>query len=231
MNNGSKTLIVTGASRGVGAHIAERATNAGYRVVGLSRTKPQSDRYEARICNVQAPEEVMAVLTDLKRDDSLVGVINAAGIASMNLALGTPAATAERVISVNLLGTIYVSQTVGRFLVRRRGGRIINFSTIAVPLALSGEAVYVASKAGVEAFTRVLAREMADHGVTVNAISPGPIDTRLIAKVDDKKIQVIIDRQMIRRQGTVEDVWNAVEILLSDNASMITGQILSIGGV
>ncbi len=173
----------------------------------------------------------MAVLADLKRDDSLVGVINAAGIASMNLALGTPAATTARVISVNLLGTIYVSQTVGRFLVRRRGGRIINFSTIAVPLALSGEAVYVASKAGVEAFTRVLAREMADHGVTVNAISPGPIDTRLIAKVDDKKIQAIIDRQMIRRQGTVEDVWNAVEILLSDNASMITGQILSIGGV
>jgi 3-oxoacyl-[acyl-carrier protein] reductase len=158
-------------------------------------------------------------------------LINAAGIAAMNLLLTTPSQTIKRIVETNLLGTIYASQVVSHALVRRGGGRIINFSSIAVAIGLQGESVYVASKAGVEGFTRSFAREMAPHGVTVNAIAPGPIDTDLIANVPSEKLQAITDRQIIPRKASVEDVWQIVRILLSPESAMLSGQVLHVGGV
>jgi 3-oxoacyl-[acyl-carrier protein] reductase len=125
---------------------------------------------------------------------------------------------------------MYCSQQGGRLLARKRLGRIVNFSTLAHSIALKGEAVYAASKGGVESFSRTFAREMGDHNVTVNCISPGPIDTDLIAKVPRSNIAMIVGHQIIQRQAVPEDVWNAVSLLLSPAASMVTGDVIHLGG-
>jgi len=224
------TVIVTGASRGLGRYCAEHLVAKGYRVVGLGRTVDRNAGFEMRELDVADSAAVRSVLRDCRRDPSVYALINAAGIASMNLVVTTPAETVRRIIETNLLGTIYCSQQIAPALIKRGSGRIINFSTLGVPLAIKGEAIYIASKAGVEGFTRVFARELAPHGVTVNAIAPGPIETALIAKVPKDKVDAVVAQQIIPRQGTPDDVWNIVTMLLSPESSMISGAVLNVGG-
>ena len=225
------TVIVTGASRGIGLHCANQLHAEGYRVIGVARQFKEKPAFEVRTADVSDHASLSAALHDVKRDRSVYALINAAGIASMNLLLTTPAQTIKRIIDTNLLGTIYASQIAAHAMVRRGGGRIINFSSIAVAIGLQGESVYVASKAGVEGFTRSFAREMAPHSVLVNAIAPGPIDTDLIANVPSEKLQTIVNRQVIPRKATVEDVWKTVRMLLSPESAMLSGQIFHVGGV
>jgi 3-oxoacyl-[acyl-carrier protein] reductase len=224
------TIVVTGASRGLGAHCALRLHEAGYKVIGIGRKPAKNCPYITRSADVADPASVKGAVDDLKRDKSVYALINAAGIASMNLVLTTPADTVRKIIETNLLGTIYCCQAVAPALIKRGNGRIINFSTLGVPLAIKGEGIYVASKAGVEGFTRVFAREMAPHGVTVNAVAPGPIATGLLEKVPRDKIDAVVDRQLITRQGEPEDVWNIVSLLLKPESAMITGQTIYVGG-
>lgn len=225
-----RALLVTGASRGLGRHIAERAAAEGYQVVGLARQPTEVAGVEIVACDVGDAREVDEVCKRLK-GLPLYGIINAAGIASMNLLLTTPVETIERLVRTNLTGTILVCRAAAKQLVRRKQGRIINFSTIAVPLGLKGEAVYVATKAGVEGFSRSFAREMSDHGVTVNVIAPGPIDTDLIRKIPAEKIQEIVNRQISQSMAVPEDVWNVVSLLLADESRTITGTVINIAGV
>jgi 3-oxoacyl-[acyl-carrier protein] reductase len=224
------TVIVTGASRGLGRFCAEKLHAGGYRVVGLGRNPDSKAPFEMRAADVADADSVVAALKDLRRDKSVYALINAAGIASMNLVITTPAETVRRIMETNLLGTIYCCQQIAPALIKRGNGRIINFSTLGVPLAIKGEAIYIASKAGVEGFTRVFARELAPHGITVNAVAPGPIDTALIAKVPKDKLDAVVKQQIIPRQGTPEDVWNIVSQLLAPASSMISGQTLVVGG-
>lgn len=223
-------IVITGISGGLGRHLAVRAMQEGYGVTGLCRIPPADMPCEVLACDVAAPEQVAACFTRL-RHVPLWGVINAAGIASMNLAVTTPPETMRRVVEVNLLGTMYCSAQAGRLLARRKGGRIINFSSIAVALGLEGESAYVAAKAGVEGFTRAFSREMSSWGITVNAVAPGPIPTQLIAGIPQDKLDALVERQVVRRQGTLEDVWQTVRWLLDEASGMISGQCLHVGGV
>lgn len=224
------TVIVTGASRGLGRFCADQLHARGYRVVGVGRTPATDTAFEMRAADVSDPASIAAALADLRRDKGVFALINCAGIASMNLVVTTPPETVRRIVETNLLGTIFCCQQVAPALIRRGSGRIVNFSTLGVPLAIKGEAIYVASKAGVEGFTRAFAREMAPHGVTVNVIAPGPIDTALIAKVPKDKVEAVVRQQIIPRQGTPEDVWNILSLLLSDESSMISGETMHVGG-
>lgn len=224
------TVIVTGASRGLGRHCAEQLHERGYRVVGLGRTAAADAAFEMRSADVTDPKSIASALADLRRDTSVFALINAAGIASMNLVVTTPGDTVRRIIETNLLGTIFCCQQVAPALIKRGEGRIINFSTLGVPLAIKGEAIYVASKAGVEGFSRAFAREMSPHGVTVNTIAPGPIDTALIAKVPKENVAAVVKQQIIQKQGRPEDVWNIVSLLLSPESSMISGETIHVGG-
>ena len=217
------TVVVTGASRGLGRYCATQLHEAGYRVVGMGRSEAPDAPFEMRQADVSDPESVARATKDLRRDTSIYALVNAAGIASMNLVVTTPSETVRRIVETNLLGTIFCCQALAPALIKRKKGRIVNFSTLGVPLAIKGEAIYVASKAGVEGFTRVFAREMAPHGVTVNAIAPGPIDTALIAKVPKDKVEAVVQQQIIQRQGTPEDVWNILSMLLAEESAMISG--------
>lgn len=224
------TIVVTGASRGLGRHICGRAVAAGWDVIGLARTAEPVDGVRMIACDVADAASVADAFKDVRRAENFFALINAAGIASMNLVLTTPPDTMARILNVNLLGTMLCAQQAGRLLARRKQGRIINFSTIAVTLALKGEAIYAASKAGVESFSRAYAREMGDHGVTVNCIAPGPIATDLIAKVPAASIAKIVAQQAIQKQAQPDDVWDIVSLLLNPAAAMITGDVFHIGG-
>lgn len=228
--HGERHLVVTGASRGLGLHIAQQALREGYSVTGLARTPLADAGFPIFACDVTDASQVKRCFADL-RSFPLWGVVNAAGAAAMNLHITTPPETMHALVACNLLGTMYCCAEAGRMLARRRTGRIINFSSIAVELGLDGEASYVAAKAGIEAFTTSFAREMSAFGVTVNTIAPGPIPTRLIAGVPKEKIDALTARQVIRRQFEAEDIWQVARWLLGDDSRMISGECLHVGGV
>ena len=224
--------MVTGASSGIGRFIAETASNNGVEVIGLSRNTVEAN-FESIKCDITDPNAVKTIFKTLKRKTSFNCLINTAGIASMNLFLSTPIEKMDEILKTNILGTMYCSQQALKIFARRKDSlhsSIINFSTIAVPLSLKGESVYVASKGAVEAFSRSLAREASDFNCNVNVVSPGPVDTNLISKISEEKIQRIIDRQIIQNKATKEDIWNICNFLMSQESSSITGQIFNVKG-
>ncbi len=223
-------IIVTGASRGLGRAIADRLVSRGMPVLGLARQIDDLP-WPALACDISSAEAVKDVARKLKADGTQVtGLVNAAGIASMNLAVTTPHQTADRIVQTNLLGSIYCCQQFAPLMMRHKAGSIVNFSTIAVSLGLKGESIYAASKAGVEGFTRAFAREMADFQIRVNCVAPGPIETDLLKGVPTAQIQRIVAQQIIPRAFTPAAVADVVELLLDPRSASLSGQLLHVGG-
>lgn len=223
-------IVVTGASKGLGRAICERLLSKNIEVFGLARST-EGIKFPSMSCDVAVPDDVKAVARKLKADGVFVeGLINAAGIASMNLAVTTPASAAGRIIQTNLLGTIFCCQQFAPLMMRNKAGSIINFSTIAVALGLKGESIYAASKAGVEGFTRAFAREMSDFNINVNCIAPGPINTNLLKGITAIQIERIVSQQIIPTQFTPDDVSDLVEILLDSRSNSLSGHVLHVGG-
>jgi 3-oxoacyl-[acyl-carrier protein] reductase len=223
-------IIVTGASRGLGKAICERLSASGNEVLGLARSEVQAP-YATRTCDVTRFDDLRALAGELRQKGAVEALINVAGVASMNLAITTPETTVRQIVETNLLGTIFACQAFAPLMLRHKMGRIVNFSTIAVALGLKGESIYAASKAGIEGFSRAFAREMADFGITVNCIAPGPIDTDLLRGVSQEQIARIIEHQIFPKQFAPSAVCDLVETLLSPKAQMLTGQVLHVGGV
>ena len=223
-------IIITGASKGLGFNIAQRLISRKYEVLGLSRNVENLD-FPSFSCDISSFDEIKEVVSKLKKDKvKVTGLINAAGIASMNLALTTPESQTRNIINTNLLGTIFCCQQIAPLMLRNKEGVIINFSTIAVILGLKGESIYAASKAGVEGFTKAFAREMSDFNIQVNCIAPGPIDTSLLKGITTEQIDKIVSQQIITKQFTPESVSDLVEILIDKKSRSISGQILRVGG-
>ena len=224
-------IVVTGASRGLGQAIAERLIEKGEDVIGLARSVSGMS-LDIIECDVSDYSSVKNASREVKRMKKPVkAFINAAGVASMNMAVTTDEATVKKLIQTNLVGTIYCCQLFAPIMLRQKHGSFINFSTIAVALALKGESVYAASKAGVESFSRTFAREMADFNIRVNCIAPGPIRTDLLRGITDTQIEKITSQQVIPKQFQKSDVCNLVELLLDERSSSLSGQVLNIGGV
>lgn len=224
-------IVVTGASQGLGKAICERLLLKNLPVFGISRGI-NSNQFPVATCDVSSYDEVKAVVQKLKlKRVKVTGLVNAAGIASMNLAITTPKNVTRDLVHTNLLGTIYCCQLFAPLMLRNKAGVIINFSTIAVSLGLKGESIYAASKAGVEGFTRAFAREMADFNVNVNCIAPGPINTNLLKGISSSQIKNIVSHQIIPRQFKSADVCDLVELLLDERSGSLSGQILHVGGI
>ena len=224
-------IIVTGASRGLGQAITERLIEKGEDVLGLARNTSGMG-IDAIECDVSDYSSVKNASREVKRMKKPVkAFINAAGVASMNMAVTTDESTVQNLIQTNLVGTIYCCQLFAPIMLRQKHGSFINFSTIAVKLALKGESVYAASKAGVESFSRTFAREMADFNVKVNCIAPGPIRTDLLRGITDAQIAKITSQQIIPKQFQKSDICDLVELLLDEKAASLSGQVLNVGGV
>jgi len=142
----------------------------------------------------------------------------------------TPGATAERIFRTNFLGTFLLCREAAKLMMKQKSGRIVNFSTIAVPMDLEGESIYAASKSAVETFTRIFAREVGPMGITVNAVGPTPIETDLIRSVPQDKIRAILDRLAISRLGSFDDVANVIDFFTDPASEYITGQVIYLGG-
>lgn len=224
-------IIVTGASRGLGQAITERLIERGEELIGLARNTSEL-KINAIECDVSDYASVKNASKEVKRMKKPVkAFINAAGVASMNMAVTTDESTVQKLIQTNLVGTIYCCQLFAPIMLRQKQGSFINFSTIAVALALKGESVYAASKAGVESFSRTFAREMADFNVRVNCIAPGPIRTDLLRGITDAQIEKITSQQVIQKQFQKSDVCDLVELLLDEKSTSLSGQVLNVGGV
>lgn len=232
--NVPRVILVTGTSRGIGLALAGHFLEQGDIVYGCSRgpSDLQHPSYHHTQMDVADEKAVVTLVRSaVRREGRIDALLNNAGIASMNHALLTPMSSAVSIFSTNFFGTFLFCREVAKGMVQRRTGRIVNFSTVATPLRLEGESIYAASKAAVESFTEVLARELAPAGVTVNALGPTPVQTDLIKHVPEEKMKALLGRQAIRRFGTSADVINVVDFFLSPRSDFVTGQVLYLGGV
>lgn len=229
----TKSVIITGTRKGLGKATAEHFLELGWSVSGCSR-KPSSishGSYRHFELDVGDDRAVGKMIRQVARDQGGVDVlINNAGVASMNHCITTPLATGRSLMETNVMGSFTFLREVAKVMRRGAGGRIVNLSSVAVPMALEGEALYAASKAAVETLTRVTAKELAPWKITVNAIGPGPIETSLIAGVPKDRIAGLIDQQTIKRFGTPADVINAIDFFIRPESDFVTGQVLYLGG-
>jgi 3-oxoacyl-[acyl-carrier protein] reductase len=227
-----KKIIVTGCSQGIGLFVANELVKLNYEVYGISRKKPVSEfKFNFIKCDVSNSETVKEVFSKFRRDLGVYALINVAGVASMNLLMSTPDNTIKRIIETNLLGSIYCTKAIIPPMIKSKMGRIINFSSIAVKIGAKGEATYIASKGGVEAFSRSIARELSPANITVNTISPAFIETRLSSTLPATIKKTVIERQIIESECSLSDVFDCIKLILSPESKKITGEIFNIGGV
>jgi 3-oxoacyl-[acyl-carrier protein] reductase len=229
-----RCILITGATRGIGRCLAEHYLALGDTVVGCGRGAAAIE-HEAYmhasldVCDEAAVSDLFSTIrTRFGRLDVL---INNAGVASMNVVALTPSATARRVLDTNVLGTFLFTHAGIRLLRRSPHPRIVNLTSVAVPLSLEGEAVYAASKSAVETFTRIVARELGSWGITCNAIGPSPIRTDLTRGVPEEAMARLLARQAVPRSAEASDVANVIDFFLHPASALVTGQVMYLGGV
>lgn len=225
--------LITGTSKGIGKGLAEHYLTKGHLVIGCSRSAATIDhpRYSHFECDVGDEDAVVSLFSRVVKELGHVDhLINNAAIARMNLALLTPMEALEKSFRTNTFGTFLFCREAARLMTRRRYGRIVNVSTIAVPLRLNGESVYAASKAAVVSMTEILARELAPYNITVNAVGPSAVDTDLIKNIPPPIMARLLSRLAIQTKGTIADVANAMDFFLSRDSGLVTGQTLYLGG-
>jgi 2,3-dihydro-2,3-dihydroxybenzoate dehydrogenase len=257
MASAARVAAVTGAASGIGRATALALSRRGARVAlcdrdatGLAEVA-QVIRAEAGQTHVveldvsdqaQAARALDGVAREWGRLDVLV---NAAGIISAGATtpgplMGVAEQDWDRILDVNLLGTVYCAQAAARHMIRQRSGRIVNVASVAGVVPRINAAAYGVSKAGVRMFTKCLALELARHGITVNAVAPGPIDTPMLGPARDPQVRarfVAGTPELFRlgvplgKLGTPDDVASAIAYLASEEAHHITGAILNVDGM
>jgi len=229
-----QVMLITGTRKGIGKYLAEYYVNRGFTVIGCSRGEAdfELENYRHFCTDVSDEKNVRQMFNEIRKTCKRLDVlVNNAGIASMNHVLLTPLKTVRKIMDTNIAGTFLFCREAAKIMQKKRYGRIVNFSTVATPLKLEGEAVYAASKAAVISLTEILARELAELGITVNAVGPTPVKTDLIRSVPREKIERLLARQAIPRFGKFEDIANVIDFYIKKESGFITGQNIFLGGV
>jgi len=228
-------MIVTGTSRGIGRSLAHYYVEKGFQVIGCSRTLPdfQFSNYHHYCLDVSDEAAVKEMFMDIGRNWQRLDVlINNAGVQAVNYVLLTPLSTVQKVFNTNMAGTFLFCREAVKLMKRNVFGRIINLSTVAVPLCSTGSAIYGASKSAIEQFSRVLANEVAADGITVNTV--GLSITRnsgMADKLSEKAVSEALSNLVFKSPLDMEDVVNALDFFILETSRMITRQTLYLGGI
>ncbi|MDI6046665.1 SDR family NAD(P)-dependent oxidoreductase [Flavobacterium yafengii] len=227
-------ILITGTRKGIGNQLAKYYLDKEHMVVGCSRSQSdlEHENYSHYCLDVSNEEQVNNLFMNIRKTYGRLDVlINNAGMASMNHTILTPLSTVNKLFDTNFVGTFLFSRQAIKLMQKYKFGRIINFSTVAVPLNLEGEAIYAASKVAIEQFTKILSKEVGSMGITVNTIGPTPVETDLIKAVPKNKIDELLGQQAIKRLGTFEDIINVVDFYINSKSNFISGQTIYLGGV
>ena len=235
-----KIVLVTGASRGIGRAIAERFAKDGHFVIGTATSEKGAAAISeylsesgciGRVLNVCSDEDIDALFDEI---DSVYGsvnvLINNAGITKDGLLMRMKQDDWADVIDTNLTSIYRTSRRAVKGMMKARFGRIINITSVVGQMGNAGQTNYAASKAGVEGFTKSLAREIGSRGVTVNCVAPGFVETDMTEELDERMVASLLDAVPIGRMAQPHEIAAAVAFLASDDASYITGASLAING-
>lgn len=239
----SKVAIITGASRGIGRSIALELAKSGISVaINYNSSEEQAKEllYQIKIlkqsaniykADVANEHEVSEMIHKIESDFGNIDIaINNAGISQIGLFTDMTSSELDRMISVNLIGAMNVSKAVLPSMINYKRGNIINISSMWGEVGASCEVVYSATKAGLIGFTKALAKEVGPSGIRVNCVSPGVIDTEMNSELSKDDLKELLNDIPLDRIGTPDDISKAVKFLISDSASYITGQVLSVNG-
>ena len=235
-----RIALVTGASRGIGQAIAKRLANEGYLVIGTATSEKGAAAVNdylqelggaGRVLNVQDAEQINQLFDSIEKEFGNVQVlVNNAGITQDGLLMRMDDNAWERVLDVNLTSVFRTSKRAMKGMMKARRGRIINITSVVAAMGNAGQTNYTASKAGIEGFTRSLAREIGSRQITVNCVAPGFIDTDMTRDLDEALIQSMLNAVPLARLGKPEDIAAAVNFLASEEAGYITGTVLDVNG-
>lgn len=230
----NEIMVITGTRKGIGKYLAEYYLDKGLTVIGCSRGggSIDHDKYFHYELDVADEKAVIKMVREVRKKFGKIDVLlNNAGAASMNHIIITPYKTAKEMIETNYYGTFLFSREAAKVMLKKKYGRIVNFVSIASPLKIDGEAAYAASKAAVENLTQITAREVAEYGITVNALGSTPVWTDMINRVPKEKVDTLLERQAIKRLGEMHDVSHLCDFLIDKGSDFITGQVIYLGGV
>ena len=239
MTQQKKVALVTGASRGIGAAIAQRLIQDGFFVVGTATSESGAEKIvenyaengTGMVLDVRDGDSIDALVSEIEQKyGSVLILINNAGITKDNLLLRMSEDDWDDVLNIHLKAVYRLSKRVLKGMTKARFGRIINISSVVAHLANPGQANYSAAKAGIEAFSRSLAKEMGSRQITVNSIAPGFIATEMTEQLSEDVRKKMSDQVALNRLGEPQDIANAVSFLASDQASYITGTVLHVNG-
>lgn len=235
-----KIILVTGASRGIGRAVALRLAKEGHFVIGTATSEKGAEaiseylgEYDGvgRMLDVTDTAQIDALFDEI---DSVYGslqvLVNNAGVTQDGLLMRMSDEQWENVIDTNLTSVYRMSKRAIKGMMKARFGRIINISSVVGQMGNAGQANYAASKAGLEGFTRSLAREIGSRGVTVNCVAPGLIETDMTDELDERLLNSMLDAVPLGRLGQPEDIAAAVSFLASDDAGYVTGSVLAVNG-
>ena len=237
-----KVALVTGASRGIGQAIAHALAAQGAVVVGTATSDQGAQAIGEKLAaagykgtgmklDVRDPESIAAVLAAITESYGAPAIlVNNAGITADNLLMRMKDDEWDDVIGTNLSSVYRLSKAVLRGMTKGRWGRIINISSVVGGMGNAGQSNYAAAKAGMEGFTRALAREVGSRAITVNAVAPGFIDTDMTRALNDSQRSVMLEQIPLGRLGQAEEIAAAVAFLASENAGYITGATLPVNG-
>lgn len=234
-----RVVLVTGAARGIGRACAERFAQGGARVAICDLDEENSVLTANEIggdvkgygCDVSDGEAVAGLIKRASDDlGPLHILVNNAGITKDGLLMRMKDDAWKNVLTTNLDSVFFTCRAAAKGMLKQRYGRIINISSIVGEHGQGGQTNYAASKAGVIGFTKAYAQEVASRNITVNAVAPGYIETGMTSVLDEKSKSVLTDKIPMKRVGTVDEIAHAVAFLASDEASYITGAVLSVNG-
>jgi len=237
-----KVALVSGGSRGIGREIAATLASAGAEVVLTSRNTEAAARAASEIStegrvvrgialDVADPGSIEQALPALLKDYARIPIlVNNAGITCDNLLMRMKPDDWDRVLQTNLSGVYRLCRALVPSMIRARYGRIVNITSVVAQMGNPGQTNYTAAKAGIEGFSRSLARELASRNVTVNCVAPGFIDTDMTRALDDTSRETLLEQVPLKRLGTPADVAAAVGFLVGPGADYITGITLNVNG-